>query len=70
MIGGALLSMEGSKVAGAMSGVLQNTFDHIQCLHSLRVAGEIMINNTENLLGAYCAINFSMRSTRKHSYQK
>ena len=70
IISGVLLSMEGSKLAGVMSGVLQNTFGHIQCLHSLRVPGEIMINNTKNLLGAYCAVNFTMRSTVKHSYQK
>ena len=38
-----------------------------QSLHGLRVTGKIIINNTENLLGAYCAVNFTTRCAMKHS---
>ena len=38
-----------------------------QSLHGLRVTGKIIINNTENLLGAYYDLNVTRSCAMKHS---
>ena len=51
-LGGVSLSVERPKVAGVRTDSLQKKFDHLG-LGGLRVAGKILINSNENMLGTY-----------------
>ena len=59
-LGGVSLSVEGSKVVGVRKDSLQKKFDHLS-LGSLRVAGKIIINSNENMLGTYYATKCTRR---------
>ena len=55
------LSLLAGEVVGVQKDSLQKTFDHLG-LGGLRVAGKIIINSNENMLGTYYAIKFRRRS--------
>ena len=59
-LGGVSLSVEGSKVVGVRKDSLHKKFDHLS-LGRLRVAGEIIINSTENMLDTYYATKCTRR---------
>ena len=61
-LGGVSLSVEGSKVVGVWKDSLQKKFDHLG-LGGLRVAGKIIINSTEIMLGKYYATKCTRRCT-------
>ena len=61
-LGGVSLSVEGSKVVGVRQDSLQKKFDHLG-LGGLRVAGKIIINSTEIMLGTYYATKCTRRCT-------
>ena len=46
------LSLLAGEVVGVQKDSLQKTFDHLG-LGGLRVAGKIIINSNENMLGTY-----------------
>ena len=59
-LGGVSLSVEGSKVVGVRKDSLLKTFDHLG-LGGLRVAGKIIVNCNENMLGTYYATKCTRR---------
>ena len=59
-LGGVSLSVEGSKVVGVRKDSLHKTFDHL-ALGGLRVAGKIIFNSNENMLGTYYATKCTRR---------